>query len=292
MKTTNLLILAFFYCNSIALSGQTYHPTLKENRYYDVAAFVGNPVCNYAHVERYFVNGDSTIDGKVYKKMYAHDFIPDHSGPYCPPFVIKNESYFSGILLREDTLEKRLFRYRENEEDYLLCDYSLEVGDSILLHNTYYIKIVDKELVTLENGEQRMKFNQANGEYYIEGIGSSSGVINEGMQGLGFWNENLCVKEGKQVLYGYQCQYRFIGISEIENHNFEINYQNNTLSIISNNKKVKSIIYNTLGAIVHKGNSFNYQHYINTEKFGSGLLIVKLIDDNNQVLYTDILKLK
>ncbi|MEM7106449.1 MAG: T9SS type A sorting domain-containing protein [Bacteroidota bacterium] len=106
------IILNFLSELSIA---QEYIPLVQEGAWWKTT-YVNN---SWKFFPKYLIKGDTTINGVDYKKMYS---CPDLKG-----------------FIREDTIEKKVFaRYfsvfdsncPENDE-FLLFDFSLEVGDTI-----------------------------------------------------------------------------------------------------------------------------------------------------------------
>lgn len=85
--------------------------------------------------------------------------------------------YGQEIYIREDVTNKKVYR-RINNSDVLMCDFSLQVGNTIVLGNgnVYSVSVISNINV---NGGQRRMFtltNQSNpffiGETWIEGVGN------------------------------------------------------------------------------------------------------------------------
>jgi Secretion system C-terminal sorting domain len=81
------------------------------------------------------------------------------------------------IYVREDIITKRVYR-RINNSDVLMCDFSLQVGNTIALGNGYLYSVFSISNINV-NGGQRRKFtltSQSNPflstESWIEGVGN------------------------------------------------------------------------------------------------------------------------
>ncbi|OYT13167.1 MAG: hypothetical protein B6I19_06585 [Bacteroidetes bacterium 4572_114] len=134
----------------------------------------------------YYLNGDSVVDGYIYKKVYKrgehdHSWMGDPPAPdYCTGSSFYN--YFYG-LVRQDSLKVYI---REGNNDYLLYDFDLSVGDTLpetyfLMENNVVVSSIDSILV---GGSYRKIFNLENSIYpypldLIEGIGFNQGFLDE-----------------------------------------------------------------------------------------------------------------
>jgi hypothetical protein len=134
--------------------------------------------------------GDTMINDLNYKKLYYHDSIPD--------FTPEKLKYVAAIReANEDSKVWMIFRNTDTEK--LLYDFSLLPGDKSLITTLYLFfdyewsdSFVEQEIEILSvdevliDGELRKKlvlkskFTEWENEYWIEGIGSSSGVVYPG----------------------------------------------------------------------------------------------------------------
>ena len=130
------------------------------------------------------IDGDSIVNGVSYKKITAD--------PGCSAILIESELR----LLREDTLEKKVYKlYGNANEERLIYDFSLMPGDTfywgnngenILLldsitnhiRNPFFCNGNNMPTLTIEN--PRVFYFDAGGVYgvvWIEGIGSLAGLL-------------------------------------------------------------------------------------------------------------------
>lgn len=171
-----------------------------------------------------FIEGDTLMDGHYYRFQYGYSMLgePGPGGNICPPFIVDTVPHKFAII-REDTLERKVYIYDENStpHDQLLYDFSLEIGDT--LFSSYLglgaLLVLDTiENVMLLNGEIRKKFtfdcNNQGECFYVEGIGGCYGLLNPIVMGLGFGWDLFCVKENDDPLWSYECDYYFVGIED------------------------------------------------------------------------------
>lgn len=153
------------------------------------------------------LEGDTLIQGLLYKKVYE-------SYDSLNTIWEATDEY-----LREDD-EKRVFYKAGLAEDIPLYDFNLVVGDTFpgamgTFSDCYFVVRAIDTLVLL-NGDQRKRWTVENPgifneqfpktSYWIEGMGSSTGVIRHISEG-GYCTEHypyftLCYYEGGEVLYG------------------------------------------------------------------------------------------
>lgn len=97
------------------------------------------------------------------------------------------EAYFSvfkkqnGIIIeksgyiREDTIQKKVY-FLINEEEFLIYDFSLQVGD---VFTTYGWEVENIDSILLDDGQYRKRWVYWQDNFWIEGIGSSLGLIHQ-----------------------------------------------------------------------------------------------------------------
>jgi len=208
--------------------GQTYHPLIRPNTFWDEVHGDGSLFCLASGGDRYYFQGDTIILGNQYKQIRAFPMVDIYNSPgmICWPYYVDvNTNYLSFGLLREDTIAKKVYVFDlGNNADDLLYDFNLTIGDT--LHSAYAgmgndLVIVNKSDTTLLNGAIRKVFYLNNNEYYIESIGGSQGLFYPIQQGIGFWEELHGVIEDTTVIWGNRVE--ILGINEIKNNaNFEI----------------------------------------------------------------------
>jgi hypothetical protein len=167
------LILIILISFSSQLFSQDYKPLLDDyNEWQLQYCFSGD--CS---TDIYYTNGDTIVDGINFKVLDGYHYIS------------------RGFLLREDVAEKKVYLklYFPNGDirDYLLYDFSLEVGDSIDMKNPAtpftqdagYYKVDEIALLPLADGNSYRHFYlsptisntiSTNRAIWVEGVGSLS----------------------------------------------------------------------------------------------------------------------
>jgi hypothetical protein len=143
------------------------------------------------------------------------------------------QSYRSiNVYLREDTASQKVFLWDSFDgKDKLLYDFSLNTGDTIILDsnpiNASQMELIVDKVDTIKIGSsnrKRIKLikpdkkNISEEEYWIEGIGSSSGILRVGLNLALIHPEFqlLCVFQDNQHIYsiGEPCYMSTVGIEK------------------------------------------------------------------------------
>lgn len=188
MKT--YLTLIFFI---LVISPSLCQNLIEENKLWSnttIGSEVGSEYSSY-YIKLY---GDTTIDGTEYKFVLSSEDI-DH------------EIWYKFGVIREDTINKKVFQYNLYEhEDELLYDFNLNSGDSIF-YDYRYIKVDTVIFAPFGNSSNILKqiHLNANGEntIWIEGIGSMNGILN-GISSFGYvgaYNYLVCFSVNDSLLY-------------------------------------------------------------------------------------------
>jgi hypothetical protein len=186
------------------LYSQQYKPMVVEGNRWRVIMRYATTIPPYLEIHEYYVQGDTIISGKIYKKVYQRE-LEAVNNDYMVPYKQKGNSYLT-ICLREDTLEKRVYCYPlaeiiqgcPVESEFILNDFSLQVGDTIP-PNCDFNAVVDtisdisfQHLSSWISPTDSVKvFQSGEGHLIYESIGSiSKGIF------YGFWIpfrlENFC----------------------------------------------------------------------------------------------------
>ncbi len=145
--------------------------------------------CYIKHYFDYSMQGDTTINQLVYKKIYRSWVATDTLS--CDDPNVSSEAPVAGYAgaLRDDPSANAVFfRFPDASADSLLFDYNLEPGDTLksfisryLSHYTMVTVTVDSVLT--DDGIQRRRWNfdgiHNHPSYIIEGVGSSFGLIEQ-----------------------------------------------------------------------------------------------------------------
>jgi hypothetical protein len=220
MKPFQLFVLLVFSFAFFSLSGQNYEPLIRANTFWDDTGYdIESGPCGYLGLRRYEFGGDTLIAGQGYQKILAYNFEPVNSPVFCPPFWVNPVGYtITYAFLREDPDQEQVFIWDAfagaSGEEYLLYDFSLEVGDTLF---SDYMEINAKEVIEvdsiqLETGDWRKRIFLDGEEelFYIEGIGSNLGLFREMDFPIGIASQLLCVRENGMPLWGTRCGPEFV----------------------------------------------------------------------------------
>jgi len=173
MRKITIIVLSLMLCfGSFAQNNSVnndYHPLVQEGKVWSVSSL--SKPCHQLWYDEYtshlVFSGDTIIEGKSYKKMYASD----KSNPIFP------QDWWFYCFMREDVDRKIYSKYSVNSDDMFLYDFSLQIGDTVPRSSSIYISNITYE--TMLNGENRRTLwlsDDSKGEFWIEGIGSNRGV--------------------------------------------------------------------------------------------------------------------
>ena len=232
MKT--LFAIIIFSMVSLAAISQQYHPVIEMNKYWDQSDQDGWSPCSLNPRRYTFVQKDSTINGHIYQSCKSFHLIgtPVQGSMTCPPFVVDTNNPWN-YWLREDTITRKvyIYDYDSSPTDQLLYDFRLEVGDTLKSDYDCWgcqgepLILSAKEIVTLHNGETRMKYVFDPFHLfpsYIEGIGGCLGFV---LPVYMFENEArmlYCVKKDGEDIWGSVCNTVFVGIKNEPETSFSV----------------------------------------------------------------------
>ena len=145
---------------------------------------------------KYFIEGDTLINGKEYKKLYS--------------FNVDNQRVKTYVMALREEYNKVFFLPTNSTKEYLLYDFGLAVGSTVMVSNVYQtenseisIKVIDDRVLNINGVERRLmkvcRILTVDNETYtfpagwwIEGIGSELGLLNNWIfkpQGNNFFYE-------------------------------------------------------------------------------------------------------
>ena len=244
---------------------------------------------------KYFSNGDTIINSILYSKFYVN---PD----------TLQINYLRGFM-RQDTLQKKVYWLNvDSTQEHLIYDFSLNVGDTVLVSTGIYsifgfaaIKVIAIDTLFL-NGQNRKRFTLKNVQqqffnqmdYWIEGIGSSSGIIMGSISAVYLNSEFsyprlMCYNENDSLIYlnsGFISCYlppidNVIEVSETMDISIYPNPATDEINIVTGGvfdtgKPITVTISNYTGQVVFN-NTYNTTYAtINLNNFTNGLYIVTL----------------
>ncbi len=235
-------------------------------------------------------NGDTVVDGISYKKVeYAEDEAHENWN-------------FYGYFIREEN--KKVFLKRPFEPEGLIYDFTLQnIGDTVTINNPVTNSALFLTLTAIDSVEttggwrQRKKFS-AEGyepeEYWIDGIGSGSGVLNSGMAvfgGLCGAAELLCEHEYDTLVYQNpqygSCYIVTTGMEEINGNSVVSVYFNNGNNELvlkfKNSGKKEIVVYDINGRTLKSFTTLeNYAAIYLTPEI-NGLIFISISGNNKRI---------
>ncbi len=282
---TALMTLTFF------ANSQTF---IQENKTWNVVECINLGGCE---TQTFKIMGDTTIEQLEYKKLYVtYDTALNTWSNYGAMREIENQVFF--------------YLYA-NETEEMLYDFNLAVGDTFntIQNSMEYsgcpieLVVTSIDTVTLENGEQKQRFNFADGEQWISRIGSLYGLVYVGVHQciIDMDYDLSCCHENDELIYQSQlfdnCFINTVGLKEnseqikhsvypnpfSESTELKFDYsssQNYRLQIISGIGQIAMEIRNiNSGKIIIQGDQLN-----------SGIYFFRLTNDNNEIASGKLIK--
>jgi len=173
-----LLVLSVSIC-----SAQEYDPVLKDGAYWDRKYTEFSVTGSCSSYDRTQIAGDTLINNISYKKLVRTSLYDENGKRTCieGPLYLDDRDLIpvTNYFLREDINSKKLFIFDNNDPDngqeFLLCDFNLEVGDELV--NFYGQTSSDALTITsiTTNTDNKKEYTVSDGSVYREGLGKVSG---------------------------------------------------------------------------------------------------------------------
>lgn len=282
MKKHFSLIALFFFSAMLNAQNQ-YLPLLEDGKEWNYRIAYGNQI----FTDSMSIIGDTLIDGQLYKKV-----INDWA------------SMDSLLLLREDTTARQVYFLLDSTE-YLLYDFSLELGDTVTIYTTLpgnghlnfnplqaNVSLVDT-FVDLNNiHRKRLWLNiPATPSFFIagpwiEGIGGETGFVPISNNiSINFTPNLLCAwNDGVQIYTNDSydsCYYRLISVETFEKASYDIfpNPAIDDVVIRSKTHHIQSVkLYDLRGnVLLHHQNNYNEEEVtFNINGLASGMYVLRV----------------
>ena len=175
-----------------------YHPIVEDGKQWNVLfSYPWNPPePQHKYTDIYKIEGDTLVDGVSYKVMYT----------------TRNEDLTGWSVcgvIRETEDRQVLYRRDGSSYDEILYDFSMEVGDTIIMNGSGFYPdrmfVVETNEILI-NGEPRkqivLEYSWGDQEVWIEGIGSLYGIVDSGSLFLTGGSTNLlCYYEDGDLIW-------------------------------------------------------------------------------------------
>lgn len=298
MKKILIIFFGLLLFNN--LSGQTYFPFPNDTAKWDCLTWhQWSPYDINLYNSSYILEGDTILEGKLYKKVYYTD---DH----IPCF---NAGYIGGI--REDSNKNIYFfpflkvlpnistAFPSDTTEYLLYTFdNLSIGMTLPINEEEtVIKVIDIDSILLgDSYRRRYKIQQNNlfpgDHYWIEGIGSNKDLFSSYSSEFEWELYTLCYTDS--VIYyinspngADSCHYMFpVGIKIAELSSFDVhpNPATNTIHIKTNAAIQNGYIniYNSTGHQIIQKKISASEFDIDIHEIKSGVYIIEFINSDSK----------
>ena len=173
MKNTIFFVVMSVFMTHNAFGQQTDSFVDESNIWYEYGGYGGWGYFDEQRVHKtYFFDGDTLIDGIIYKKMMLNHRDTIYSSP---PFIQDFFRYHSAF--RQDAL-KVYFILADSQDEYLYADFDIAVGDTLnYYHNNSGFTVLSIDSIPFGGG-YRTEYTLSGGMFY-DGIGNSLGLFKD-----------------------------------------------------------------------------------------------------------------
>lgn len=243
---------------------------------------------------QYYLFGDTLINNKIYKKIFAG----------LPNITPQNRQCFDAIREESGRIYKQYNDITNGKSgEFLLYDFTVQTGDTIQSlspNGALSRKMVVNSInfVELSNGEKRKRYNFIDASPWIEGIGCVQGFFKPAQDILtnGIVDHLVCFKQNDISYYNdaslcpsRNCCDLIQGLNEISQNNTKVSLSNNpllssTLFSWGNSSTFDFInLTNLLGKTVLTANINGLTEYkVTRSQLEKGLYIVQLLSKNGK----------
>jgi len=243
-------------------------------------------------------NEDTIIGNKVCQKLFkVYDTISSRESAYLRYLLYEDNKrvFINDLLFKRDSI--------------LLYDFNLQIGDTVVTDLDIQTFLIVSQIDTLLIGNKkrkRIKFTMSesclDNMYWIEGIGSTNGLLHPGDFVVGTHNTLLCFKENSETIYynnifgtcypDYPTSYNSINDKkEVKRLNIYPNPATEKISIELTENAIGTLkIYSLEGRIILNENiTINYKHDVSISHFKEGVYIVQFANNKTNSVYRNYL---
>ena len=198
MKSIRLIALIALMMGGMTMKAQDYHPIVEDGKQWNVLFSYpwSPPEPQHKYTDIYKIEGDTLVDGVSYKVMHT----------------TRNENLTGWSVcgvIRETEDKQVLYRRDGSSYDEILYDFSMEVGDTIIMNgNGFYpdmmFVVETNEILVGDEPRQQivLEYPWGDQEIWIEGVGSLYGIIDSGSRFLdGGSTDLLCYYEDGDLIW-------------------------------------------------------------------------------------------
>jgi hypothetical protein len=187
------LISVIFFANiHMVLIAQIYYPIDTSNVVWNELkeSSLGDTYPPYKFIETYLISGDTIIDNQRFFKIFIQE---SNDSTYVGCFREEDKKiYYSGV---------DYFGF-ETDSIVLLYDFNKQKSDTLFTGTWHRIVIENIDSILIGNS-YRKRFQMDDGQYWIEGIGSTFGFLfpMTGIPTMYWKSELICYKHNDSLLY-------------------------------------------------------------------------------------------
>ena len=314
MKTIHLSLLVLTSLFISPLFSQEYIALPEEDGFWKVEhygpdCFDEYPYGGLCSVSQFYLEGDTLINETLYHKIYENGMY-FNSYPQPPSYW---GTHYRGCY-RNDIVNKKVFyisNYDNPNEEVLLYDFNLEIGDTVQTYLTLSAQIpkivesIDSILISSIDNiyAKRYKLSDLMDLYIVEGIGSMGGIVDEILDGFEHANDVICFQnENSDLNWDNGGNNSCDIISKIP----EIAICNSEMTISPNpaHSKIEVILPKTIddsNVVIHfyqingdllKTVKINHSSsIISVESFNQGVYLVEVLVDGSSLMRSKFIKL-
>ena len=292
-----MITLLLFTFISLAGFGQAYQPLPTSNAMWRENSYGFQ--CSCCSDYQYTITGDTVINMLTYHKLQKTgvNFLEDVTGN-CTSNAY-NANQYKGCFRNDSTNKLVYFIDAFTSNETVLYDFNLSIGDTVppspLNFNSNFVNIVtDIDTVFLGGvNRKRFKLDSCWFEqlYYIEGIGSTYGLLSPTMCPFEAFYNLQCFTNNSLPVYPNSttsCSSVIANIESIETHQFSIspNPTSGALFITTTLDSYDISVFNSLGQIIQKKKSHSNSTFLDISNLPEGVYLIQF-SDNNNVLYKE-----
>jgi hypothetical protein len=293
MKATITLFL--LTCISLTGFGQAYQPFPTSNAMWRENS--GGFQCSCCSDFQYSITGDTVINTLTYHKLqktgvkYLEDLIGN-----CTSNIAYGINQYAGCFRNDSTNKLVYFIFPFTSTDTVLYDFNLSIGDTVppspLNDNGNFINVVTDIDSVFLGGVYRKRFKLDScwqQLYYIEGIGSTYGLLSPTMCPFEAMYNLQCFTKNALTVYPNSTTTCSIVTSineSIQINRFSIfpNPTTGTLFITTELQSYDISIFNSTGQLIKRKNFNSNSTLLDISDLPTGLFLIQ-ISKNNEELY-------
>ena len=312
LKKRALMLLVLAVVMSINLSAQISKNIVDTTKQWNVARHQTNGI----FTSSYKIGAkDTVVNEKQYYQLlqgFGYDTLSQYYNEWKFIDWIREEGGRVFILTNEFIESDYNFFSGKYPTEYLLFDFNLRLGDTIMLYREHNIApeariggsavvvsedSVEVESVRLKKIVLRYDLSPYDEEVWVEGIGSNRGLITSGVFPYDRYFSLLCVKQNDNLVFINEIEnpnkecFIHVGMDECDEEKIEIfpTIVDDFLYISSAQFPLQIQIIDYMGK-VHQVKECYDQNYLNVKGLRTGIYFLKIFA-NNKVVVKQVIKL-